>query len=60
MSYISHRNIFTLNHFNGAGHAEQQPPALCRPQAAAPFWVVSEVNLVINNISARHFGRSTC
>ena len=60
LSSIPHRYIVIVNHFNDTGHAEQHPAPLCRPQAAAPFWVMPEVDLVINNIPTRHFGSYTC
>lgn len=49
---VFYRNVVALDHLNDAGDTDQQPAALRGAQTAAPFGVMSGVNLVRNNIYA--------
>ena len=50
----TYRDVFTLHHFDNTGYTQQDPRSVLRPQAARPLWVVSEVELVINDVNGRH------
>ena len=52
----TYRDFFTLHHFDNTGYTQQYPPSVLRSQPTRPLWVVSEVELVINDINGRHPG----
>ena len=49
----THRDVCALHHLDDAGHAEQRRAAAAR-RAPRPLPVVSEVELVVNDVDGRH------